>query len=174
MAAGFDVEFESWARSGRGFGELSDTLATAVDTLVGDLSGAGAAWGNDDIGQAFLKGSEGSPGFGAARDGCLAALADAVNLVRATGGMLVVAGQQYQVAESASTVGGDVPKGADHDAVAAKDPYRLPKGEFDQPVGEFDSLPEIVQQGLFFLEMLVGGVSGRTGAWTAWPECRRH
>ncbi|WP_460355621.1 hypothetical protein [Actinoallomurus acanthiterrae] len=82
--------------------------------------------------------------------------------MRATGGMLVVAGHQYKVAESASTVGGDVPQGADQDAVAAKDPYRLPEGNFDQPVGEFDTLPEIVQKGLFFLEMLVGGCQ--------WPD----
>ncbi|WP_345444739.1 hypothetical protein, partial [Actinoallomurus vinaceus] len=89
MATGFEVNFESWTKSGQGFSELSDTLAVAVDTLVSDLADAGASWGNDDIGQAFLKGSEGSAGFGAARDGCLDALADAVNLVRATGGMLV-------------------------------------------------------------------------------------
>ncbi|WP_433180110.1 protein-glutamine glutaminase family protein [Actinoallomurus sp. CA-150999] len=162
VTTGFEAHFESWTKSGRGFGELSDSLATAVDTLVGELSGAGAAWGNDDIGQAFLKGSEGSAGFGAARDGCLAALEDAVNLVRATGGMLVVAGQQYQLAESASTVGGDIPKGADHDAVAAKDPYRRPEADFNGVAGEFDELPGIVQQGLFFLEMLVGGCQ--------WPD----
>ncbi|WP_460355636.1 hypothetical protein [Actinoallomurus acanthiterrae] len=162
MSTDLDIDFASWGKSGRGFSGLSDTLATAVDTLVGELSGAGAAWGNDDIGQAFLNGSEGSAGFGTARDGCLAALADAVNLVRATGGMLTVAGHQYKLAESASTVGGDVPQGADQDAVAAKDPYRLPEGNFDQPVGEFDTLPEIVQKGLFFLEMLVGGCQ--------WPD----
>ncbi|WP_433180107.1 hypothetical protein [Actinoallomurus sp. CA-150999] len=162
MAVGYDAHFASWAKSGRGFGELSHTLASAVDVLVSELAAVGAAWGNDDIGQAWLKGSEGSPGFGAARDGCLDALEDAVNLVRATGGMLMVAGQQYQLAESASTVGADVPKGADHGARAVGDPYKRDRPGFDRAVGEFDELPGWVQQGLFFLEMLVGGCQ--------WPD----
>ncbi|WP_433180101.1 hypothetical protein [Actinoallomurus sp. CA-150999] len=46
--------------------------------------------------------------------------------------------------------------------MAAKDPYRRPEADFNGVAGEFDELPGIVQQGLFFLEMLVGGCQ--------WPD----
>ncbi|WP_345444753.1 hypothetical protein, partial [Actinoallomurus vinaceus] len=47
-------------------------------------------------------------------------------------------------------------------AVAAKNPYRRPEADFNRSVGDFDQMPEIVQKGLFFLEMLVGGCQ--------WPD----
>src|SRR5690242_6976793 len=103
-----------------------DSLASAVDALCHGLAGAGACWGSDDIGRAFFDGDDKTPGYGASRDGVLAALADMVNLLRAAGGMLIVSGHRYAVAEEASTVGSALPQGADKGALAKTNPYRLP------------------------------------------------
>ncbi|WP_345468590.1 hypothetical protein [Actinoallomurus oryzae] len=85
--------------------EASDALASAVDrTLCPALVAAGACWGSDDIGRAFFNGDGRSPGFGKVRDALLADLADMVNLLRATGGMLIVSGRRYYEGETASNV----------------------------------------------------------------------
>jgi hypothetical protein len=104
MTVGFEVHPHTWTRSGRGVIEASDALASAVDrTLCPALVAAGACWGSDDIGRAFFNGDGRSPGFGKVRDALLADLADMVNLLRATGGMLIVSGRRYYEAETAST-----------------------------------------------------------------------
>jgi hypothetical protein len=159
-ASGYDVEFDSWGKSGRGMGDAADRLGAVVDALCYSLGGAGDPWGQDDIGRAFFNGGDGVQGFGASRDSVLAQLADMVNVVRATGGTLVVAGKNYKVAEDASTVGGALPDGADQGALALEDPYRLPPvvgglASSDPPPAEF-------MQILGFLETMVGGCQ--------WPD----
>jgi hypothetical protein len=133
----------------------SDVLAATVDELCYSLAAAGACWGVDDIGRAFFDGDGQVAGFHASRDGLLADLADMVNSVRATGGMLIVSGRRYAVAEEASTIGSALPKGADQRAVAASEPYRLPPvtqglpepvvGGCQWPDGNLDSLVPVTK-----------------------------
>jgi len=140
--------------------DASESLASAVDGLCHGLAGAGACWGADDIGRAFFNGDEQGAGYGAARDALLADLADMVNLVRATGGLLIVSGHTYQVAEEASTIGSALPAGAGKGAVAASSPYELPGVTEGFP--ESDPPPSGLTQMLFFVESLVGGCQ--------WPD----
>ena len=138
----------------------SDVLAATVDELCYSLAAAGACWGVDDIGRAFFDGDGQVAGFHASRDGLLADLADMVNSVRATGGMLIVSGRRYAVAEEASTIGSALPKGADQRAVAASEPYRLPP--VTQGLPEPDPPPPALTRMKLFLESVVGGCQ--------WPD----
>ncbi|MCO5985071.1 hypothetical protein NE235_02995 [Actinoallomurus spadix] len=143
-------------------------LATGVDDLCEELSAAGACWGSDDIGRAFFNGDESTAGFGAARDVVLAQLADMVNLLRATGGLLAVSGHTYRLAEEAATVGSAIPAGADQNALAQSDPYRLPP--VTSTLVRSDPPPAAYIQILNFLETLVGGCpwpDGDTASLTA-------
>ncbi|WP_345475914.1 hypothetical protein, partial [Actinoallomurus oryzae] len=85
----------------------------------------------------------------------LAALADMVNLLRATGGMLIVSGHTYALAEDASTVGSVLPVGADRGALARARPYRLP--EVTQGFARSDPEPSELRRIWAFAETLVGG-----------------
>jgi hypothetical protein len=123
--------------------DASNRLAAAVDALCGELGKAGECWGHDDIGRSFFNGDDKTPGFGEARDALLAELADMVNLVRATGGLLKISGHTYAVAEQASTIGSALPDGADKSALAAVNPYHLPEvaqglPKSDPPPSGFD------------------------------------
>ncbi|WP_433172948.1 GH-E family nuclease [Actinoallomurus sp. CA-150999] len=155
-----EVRFDTWTKAGRGMDGAADTLASTVDTLCHELAGAGAPWGQDDIGQAFFNGSGEVSGFGVARDSVLSALADMVNLLRATGGNLIISGNNDRLAEDASTIGAAVPEGAETNALAQKDPYRLP--QVSESLARSDPPPGVVQQILGFLETLVGGIQ--------WPD----
>ncbi|WP_345470642.1 GH-E family nuclease [Actinoallomurus oryzae] len=150
--------------SGHGIAEASNTLATATDTLCSQLADAGACWGSskDEIGRMFFNGDDKTPGFGKSRDAFLNDLADMVNLLRATGGLLKLSGRNYAVADEASTVGSALPKGADKDALAAVNPYYLPpvsqtlvKSDPVPPFQLFDFLSKLLQE-------LVGGCQ--------WPD----
>ncbi|MFB9831966.1 WXG100-like domain-containing protein, partial [Actinoallomurus acaciae] len=132
----------------------SNKLETAVNTLCDELSKAGDCWGHDDIGRAFFNGDDKTPGFGEARDALLAELADMVNLVRATGGLLKISGNTYSVAEQASTIGSALPAGADKGALAAVNPYRLPKvtqelAKSDPPPSGFDFVISLLRTLVF-------------------------
>src|SRR3569833_2506901 len=118
MGDNYDVHFDSWTKSGRGMAEASDKLGSAVDALCHSLAGAGAPWGSDDIGRAFFNGGDGASGFGESRDMVLADQADMVNVVRATGGTLIVAGHNFKKAENTSTNNKTLPEGADKGALA--------------------------------------------------------
>ncbi|GLY91299.1 GH-E family nuclease [Actinoallomurus iriomotensis] len=159
-APGYDVDFATWAKAGQGMGGAADTLASAVDTLCHELAGAGAPWGQDDIGRAFFNGSDGAPGFGTVRDTVLAGSADMVNLLRATGDTLMINGRNYRLAEDASTVGAAIPEGADNGALARQDPYRLPP--VTESLTHSDPPPPVVQQVWGFVGTLLGGVE--------WPD----
>ncbi len=160
MSTGIDVRPDTWVRSGNGMIAASDTLASAVDTLCDGLSSAGACWGSDDIGRAFFNGDGKTPGFGKMRDALLADLADMVNLLRGTGGMLIISGRTYAVAEEASTIGSALPPGASQGALAQDDPYRLP--DVAGHLVESDPPPSEFMQILGFLESLVAGCQ--------WPD----
>ena len=172
-AAGYEARPDVWVSSGRGVVGASEVLGAAVDGLCHGLAGGGACWGSDDIGRAFFNGGEGGAGYGASRDAVLAGLADMVNVVRATGGLLIVSGHTYKVAEEASTVGSALPAGADKGAVAASSPYRLPEVTEGFPTS--DPPPPGLVRMLFFVETLVGGcqwpdgsVDGLMGVARAW------
>src|SRR3569833_285135 len=160
VSQGYDVAFDTWSTAGRGIAGAGDTLALAVDALCRSLASAGSPWGDDEIGRTCFNGAEGRPGFGTVRDSVLSGLADMVNLLRATGGTLVVSGRNYRLAEDASTVGGALPEGADKDALAAQKPYRLPA--VTEGLAHSDPPPPVVVQGLRFVEMLIGGCE--------WPD----
>ncbi len=158
--AGYTAVPATWNTAGHGMAETSNTLGTAVDRLCDQLAAAGACWGDDDIGRAFFNGDEQGPGFGATRDAVLGYLADMVNLVRATGGVLTVSGQNYQVADEASTIGAALPAGSDHNALATLNPYRLPPAS--QGLVTSDPPPPGIVWVLRLLETLVGGCQ--------WPD----
>src|SRR3569833_2510881 len=160
VSQGYDVAFDTWSTAGRGIAGAGDTLALAVDALCRSLASAGSPWGDDEIGRTFFNGAEGRPGFGTVRDSVLSGLADMVNLLRATGGTLVVSGRNYRLAEDASTVGGALPEGADKDALAAQKPYRLPA--VTEGLAHSDPPPPVVVQGLRCVEMRIGGCE--------WPD----
>jgi Glutaminase len=152
---GYEAHSATWMTSGVGVSGAADTLSIATNTLCAALAEAGACWGNDDIGRAFFNGDSQAAGFGTVRDAVLSELATMVNLLRATGATLVVSGQQYAIAEQASTIGSYLPAGADAGAVSASDPYQLPSlsaglVESDPPPGAFMDI-------LRLLESLVGG-----------------
>jgi hypothetical protein len=157
---GYDIAFDTWSKAGHGVSGAADTLASEVDSLCGSLAAAGMPWGSDEIGQAFFNGAEGTPGFGVVRDSLLSGLADTVNLLRATGGTLVVSGRNYRLAEDASTVGGSLPEGADKDALAEQHPYSLPP--VAGGLAHSDPPPSVVRQMAGFLAKLVGGCD--------WPD----
>src|SRR3954467_13722789 len=159
-AAGFEVRPGTWVASGRGVLGASEVLGSAVDGLCHGLAGAGACWGSDDIGRAFFNGDGQSGGYGASRDALLADLVDMVNVVRATGGLLIVSGRTYEVAEEASTIGSALPAGADRGAVAVGSPYVLPGVVEGFPAS--DPPPSGLMRMLFFVESLVGGCQ--------WPD----
>jgi hypothetical protein len=154
-ATGYEVRPETWVRSGRGVIDASDALAAAVNELCSRLGAAGDCWGSDEIGRAFFNGDEQTPGFGVSRDALLADLADMVNLVRATGGLLIVSGHTYAVADEASTVGSALPPGADKGALAASDPYALPSVTWG--FVRSDPPPEGLEAMWRFMGTLVGG-----------------
>jgi HNH/ENDO VII superfamily nuclease len=153
--SGYTVQFDTFKNAGKGIAAAGDTLALAVDTLCRDLAAAGQAWGQDDIGRAFFTGDDQAMGFGAVRDVVLAALADMVNLLRATGGTLIVNGRNYQLAENASTVGAALPDGADQGAQAGENPYSLPA--VTAGLARSDPPPPAVHQLIGLVEELVGG-----------------
>jgi hypothetical protein len=160
VAWGYEAESATWVRSGQGVSQAADTLGDAVGSFYRELAGAGAAWGCDDIGRAFFDGDGSTAGFAAMRDQLLAHLVDMVNLLRATGGMLVLSGHRYALAEEASTIGAALPRGAASGAAAAADTYRLPSVaegtvESDPPPGEWLQI-------LWLLESVVGGCT--------WPD----
>jgi hypothetical protein len=157
VGAGYEVQAKTWANSGHGISDAGDGLAKHVDTLCAALVDAGACWGSDDIGRAFCDGDSQNMGFAAARDGVLSDLADMVNVLRATGALLVVAGNNYQVAEDASTVGPHLPAGADQDALAQQNPYYLPSTTVN--LVESDPPQGIDQEFLGFLESVGFGVA---------------
>lgn len=166
---GYLARSGTWVESGRGMLGVGDSLGDTVDALCHGLAGVGACWGQDEIGRAFFNGDDKSPGYGASRDQVLAALADMVNLLRATGGMLLVSGHTYALAEEASTVGSALPEGADRGALAQTHPYRLP--EVTQGFARSDPEPSELRQIWAFAETLVGAVRGRTAAsrvWACW------
>ncbi len=153
--AGYTAVPATWRASGQGMVGASVRLASAVDRLCRQLNAVEGCWGDDDIGRAFFNGDAKAEGFGAWRNQVLAAAADAVNLVRATGGMLSVSGRNYAVAEDASTVGGPRPAGADQGALATLDPYRLPS--ITAHWLKSDPEPPGHVQMLRLMECLVGG-----------------
>lgn len=157
---GYEARPATWVSSGRGMIGTSDVLAGTIDELCYALAAAGACWGADDIGRAFFDGDGQVAGFHVSRDGLLADLADMVNLVRATGGMLIVSGRRYAVAEEASTIGAALPEGADRGAEAASEPYRLPPAA--QGLPESDPPPPGLTRMKLFLESVVGGCQ--------WPD----
>ncbi|MCW2865423.1 MAG: hypothetical protein JWP48_7131 [Actinoallomurus sp.] len=158
--SGYVARPDTWVSSGRGLVGASESLESAVNALCHVLAGAGACWGNDEIGRAFFDGDGQAPGYGVSRDEVLAALADMVNVVRATGGLLIVSGRTYAVAEEAGDVGSALPPGADVGALAAEDPYRLPA--VTAGFAESDPPPSGLVAMLRFVESLVGGC--------AWPD----
>ncbi|GAB2800843.1 hypothetical protein GCM10027176_01100 [Actinoallomurus bryophytorum] len=153
--SGYTVQFDTFKSAGKGISAAGDTLALAVDTLCRELAAAGQAWGQDDIGRAFFTGDDQAMGFGAVRDVVLAALADMVNLLRATGGTLIVNGRNYQLAENANTVGAALPDGADKGAQAGENPYSLPA--VAAGLARSDPPPPAVHQIIGLVEELVGG-----------------
>ncbi|MGI5232599.1 hypothetical protein [Actinoallomurus sp. CA-142502] len=153
--SGYLAHPKTWVGSGRGMLDSGDTLGTVVDALCYGLMGTGDCWGQDDIGRAFFNGDEKTPGYGASRTQVLDALADMVNLLRATGGMLIVSGHTYALAEEASTVGSALPPGADKGALAETRPYTLPPETKAFP--QSDPEPSSLSQMAAFLETLVGG-----------------
>ncbi|MDN3351286.1 hypothetical protein [Actinomadura sp. DC4] len=158
MGAGYDVRPETWKTSGRGVVDTSESLGSAVDDLCYGLAAMGACWGADDIGRAFFNGGDGNVGYGKARDSLLGDLADMVSLVRATGGLLIVSGHTYQVAEQASTLGNvDV---TDEVPVEIPSPYALPT--VTEGFVKSDPPPAALTRILAFVETLVGGCS--------WPD----
>ncbi len=159
MGAGYTAVPTTWQVSGQGMIDASDRMALAVDGLCRQLGAAGACWGNDDIGRAFFNGDEQNAGFGASRDAVLVDLADMVNLVRNTGGMLSVSARNYSVAEDASTIGAQ-PAGADHNALATLNPYRLPS--VTAGLATSDPEPSGLVWILRLMETLVGGCE--------WPD----
>ncbi|MCW2858521.1 MAG: hypothetical protein JWP48_229 [Actinoallomurus sp.] len=167
---GYTAVPSTWVGSGHGMIDTSETLASAVDTLCHALASAGECWGADDIGRAFFNGEGKTPGFGTSRDTVLADLADMVNVVRATGGLLTVAGHTYSVAEAASNVGSALPEHADQKAVAAVDPYYLP--EVSQTLAKSDPPPSEFMQILGLLEMLVGGCQWPDGSMSGLASMR--
>jgi hypothetical protein len=107
--------------------DASDKLASVVDTLCAEQGQVGACWGADQLGRAFFDGQDGAPGYHEVRDRVLAELETMVNLVRATGGNLIIAGHTYRVAEEANTVGSVLPAhAADKGVAAQKERYQLP------------------------------------------------
>ncbi|MEV5748202.1 hypothetical protein AB0L00_10325 [Actinoallomurus sp. NPDC052308] len=160
MTADYVTASHTWVVSGHGVGAAADALAQAVDVLCGALGALGDCWGNDDIGRAFFNGDDKTAGFGASRDALLADLADMVNLLRATGGSLILAGHTFRLAEEAGTLGAKLPKGADEGALAAERPYRLPA--VADALVESDPPPSGFEEILYFLEILVGGCQ--------WPD----
>ncbi|MCO5968779.1 WXG100-like domain-containing protein [Actinoallomurus soli] len=160
MTAGYTATPHTWIASGRGVGAAADSLAQAVDVLCGALGALGDCWGDDDIGRDFFNGDDKTAGFRASRDALLVELADMVNLLRATGGTLILAGHRYRLAEEAATLGSELPEGADEGAIAAKRPYRLP------PVAgglvESDPPPHGREHILRILQTLVAGCQ--------WPD----
>ncbi|GLY83635.1 protein-glutamine glutaminase family protein [Actinoallomurus iriomotensis] len=151
---GYTAVPATWASSGEGMIGASNDLESAVNTLCAELGKAGDCWGQDDIGRAFFNGDDKTPGFGEARDALLPELADMVNLVRATGGLLKISGSTYSVAEEASTVGSALPTGADQGALAAVRPYRLPPvtrtlPKSDPPPSGFDFIFSLLRTLVF-------------------------
>ncbi|MGI5230624.1 hypothetical protein [Actinoallomurus sp. CA-142502] len=116
--------------------DASDKLAKAVDALCDEQGQVGACWGTDQFGRAFFDGQDGATGYHEVRDRVLTELETMVNLVRATGEKLIIAGRTYRVAEEASTVGSALPAHAADKGVAAQDPYHLPSLANTLPVSD--------------------------------------
>jgi hypothetical protein len=119
--------FETWKSAGQWFGEASQALAKAADQLCDELTAAGAAWGHDELGQAFFNGGGGKPGFGSSRDHVLPQIGDMVNVLAGTGDALVAAGAEYLRAEQSNTrrLGGK-PGGGASTPAAGGSTYHLP------------------------------------------------
>jgi hypothetical protein len=156
----FDAK--TWTGSGQKVLAAASTLATAVNTLCGALEDAGACWGEDDIGQAFINGQGGKPGFAMSRDEVLNGLATMVNLLQETGSAMVVTGQGFAAAEQSNTIG--APAAAQPSAPAVSQ-YQLPPTasdliKTDPPPGEFMEI-------LGILEKLVAGCQWPDGSMSA-------
>jgi hypothetical protein len=158
-AAGFVAVPETWEAGGRSVQAASVALAGAADRLCAELTGAGVAWGQGDLGRAFFNGSAGKPGFGASRDEWLPQIGDMVNVLAGTGDAMVVSGARYAEAEQANTVGapraGGVPG-----SVAGGGSYRMPS--FAGGMASDDPPPGELMQMLDLVESLVAGCS--------WPD----
>jgi hypothetical protein len=170
MTAGYTTVPGTWTTSGNGMIGASDRLAAAVESLCQSLAAAGECWGADEIGRAFCNGDAKTPGFAKSRDALLVDLADMVNVVRATGGLLTVAGHNYTIAEEASTVGSALPAGADQGALAAVNPYHLPSVVLD--FAESDPPPSEFMQILILMETLVGGCQWPDGSMSGLTSMR--
>jgi hypothetical protein len=131
-SAGFVAQPETWAGAGNEVGDASSSLAGVTNQLCRVLADNWAAWGKDDIGEAFGNGADGKPGFGPAADNLLTALAQMVNLLAQTGWGMQVSGAIYVAADVASTIGGQPIQG----------PWRVPQpATYKLPVVSREVIP---------------------------------
>jgi pSer/pThr/pTyr-binding forkhead associated (FHA) protein len=120
--------FDTWKSAAQSFDKASQALGKAADQLCDELTAAGAAWGHDELGQAFFNGGGGKPGFGTSRDEVLPLIGDMVNVLAGSSDALAAAQAVYLDAEQANAQlsGGKVAGKAAVPVPSVGGSYRLP------------------------------------------------
>jgi hypothetical protein len=98
---GVSANSSAWQAPGMEFQACSGALRTATIELLANLHDAGQAWGHDDLGQAFINGGGGKPGFETTLDEVLAQIADMVNALEYAGKAMVASGATFVQTELA-------------------------------------------------------------------------
>jgi hypothetical protein len=106
---GITINIASWADGGAGLRTTSKNLAGVVTQLCTRLAEGGSGWGWDDLGQAFISGGAGRPGFGTTLADVMGQAADMVNALAyggaaAEGSGLIFAKNEVGVGNSAGVL----------------------------------------------------------------------
>jgi hypothetical protein len=163
VTPGFDVVPETWVNAGRGVTDASDTLGRGVEDFC--AAAGGDPFGGDDLGRGLFEGDAGGPGFVQRRDGLLADLPAAVNLLREIGGGLVETAGRYGHADvtMADRLGGRTAV-APPAPMGGVEPFRLPPVAGGTPATT--PPPAWWRSALWFLEM--------AGVGAQWPDGDVH